>query len=110
MNILVRVWLALRRAVLRWQIWETEHYLADCARDGLSDSLMLRIWRDDLAQMRCKLILLQPPGPADFVCAAAEACTELGADMPVRREPVHLYLAAVAFTAACAVVMAGSLQ
>lgn len=105
MNALLRFWYAMRRLVLRWQIWETEHYLRDCEADGLSDSLMLRVWRDDLAQMRCELILLQPPGPADFTCTAAEACTELGADMPQRREPVHLYLVAAAFTLACAAVM-----
>jgi hypothetical protein len=49
----------LRALVLRWQIWETECYLRDCEREGLSSSLSLRDFRRQLAVMRCRLIDLE---------------------------------------------------
>ena len=49
----------LRALVLRWQIWETEHYLLDCEREGLTDSLSLRAFRHEVAAMRCRLIDLE---------------------------------------------------
>jgi len=52
---------ASRRLWLQYEIYETEAYLADCARDGLIDSLHLREWRGRLAQMRIELAMLQEP-------------------------------------------------
>lgn len=49
----------LRALVLRWQIWETECYLRDCEREGLTSSLSLRDFRHQLAVMRCRLIDLE---------------------------------------------------
>ena len=46
----------LRALVLRWQIWETECYLRDCEREGLTSSLSLRNFRNEVAVMRCRLI------------------------------------------------------
>lgn len=46
----------LRALVLRWQIWETECYLRDCEREGLTSSLSLRNFRYEVAVMRCRLI------------------------------------------------------
>lgn len=51
----------LRALLLRWQIWETEHWLRDCERDGIFDSVALRYVRADLADMRVRLALLQAP-------------------------------------------------
>ena len=50
-----------RRLWLQYEIYETESYLADCARDGLIDSLHLREWRGRLAQMRVELATLREP-------------------------------------------------
>ena len=50
-----------RHLWLQYEIYETEAYLADCARDGLIDSLHLREWRGRLAQMRIELAMLQEP-------------------------------------------------
>jgi hypothetical protein len=55
----LRLWRGVRIAVLRWQIWETEHYLRDCEREGIADSLSLRDFRNQLAAMRVRLIDLQ---------------------------------------------------
>lgn len=52
---------ASRRLWLQYEICETEAYLADCARDGLIDSLHLREWRGRLAEMRVELATLQEP-------------------------------------------------
>lgn len=52
---------APRRLWLQYEIYETEAYLADCARDGLIDSLHLREWRGRLAEMRVELATLQEP-------------------------------------------------
>jgi hypothetical protein len=49
----------LRALVLRWQIWETEHWLRDCARDGLLHGRTLSEIRADLCRMRVRLALLQ---------------------------------------------------
>jgi hypothetical protein len=57
--------LAIRRELralwLRYEIAETEAYLADCARDGLIHSLHLDEWRTRLAEMRVELATLAPP-------------------------------------------------
>ena len=58
-GIVSRSWRALRRVILRWQTWETEHYLRDCYRDGLHDSLSLLDFRNQLAAMRLRLIDLE---------------------------------------------------
>ena len=55
----LRFFRLLQALVLRWQIWETEHYLRDCEREGLTDSLSLRDFRNQLAAMRCRLIDLE---------------------------------------------------
>ena len=46
---------------LRYEIDETERYLADCAKDGLIRSLHLDEWRTRLAEMRVELATLAPP-------------------------------------------------
>jgi len=59
-HILAALWLTAtlgpRAAWLRFQIWELEHWLADCARDGLHDSLHLRECCGQLAELRVRLI------------------------------------------------------
>jgi hypothetical protein len=55
----VRFFRLLRALLLRWQIWETECYLRDCEREGLTSSLSLRHFRYDVAVMRCRLIDLE---------------------------------------------------
>lgn len=54
-----RLYRLLAALILRWQIWETEHYLRDCEREGLTDSLSLRDFRNQLAAMRVRLIDLE---------------------------------------------------
>lgn len=39
---------------LRFKIRETEAYLRDCARDGLTDSLSIRDWRAQLAGLHAE--------------------------------------------------------
>ena len=51
----------VKRALLRYVIWETERYLADCARCGIFDSHSLRDVRAELSANRVQLALLQPP-------------------------------------------------
>lgn len=51
----------VRRLVLRYVIWEPEHWLRDCARDGIDDSDCLREVRAQLSADRVALALLQPP-------------------------------------------------
>lgn len=53
----------VRRVVLRYVIWETERYLADCTRTGIFDSHSLREVRAQLAQDRVDLALLEPATP-----------------------------------------------
>lgn len=57
--LLRRLWRALRIALLRWQIWETEQWLLDCRRDGLVHSLSLTDIRAQLSEMRVRLALLE---------------------------------------------------
>ena len=45
---------------LRWCIWEAENYMHACAKDGLIDSLSLRAFRGQIADMRVRLYALQP--------------------------------------------------
>jgi len=52
----VLAWRSLKAAVLVYQIWETENYLADCEREGLTGSLSLAEFRGDLQKMRVCLI------------------------------------------------------
>ena len=54
-----RAWRLLCALVLRYQIHETECYLRACERDGLTDSLSLRDFRNQLAAMRVRLIDLE---------------------------------------------------
>lgn len=56
----VLAWRALCALLLRYQIWETEHYLRDCEREGLTDSLSLRDFRAQLQALRVRLIDLNP--------------------------------------------------
>lgn len=51
----------LRALFLRYVIWETEHWLRDCARDGLHDGNNLRLVRAQLEANRVSLALLQAP-------------------------------------------------
>lgn len=64
LHILAALWHAIthgpRRAWVSYQIWELEHWLADCARDGLHESIHLRECRGQLAELRIRLIDLQP--------------------------------------------------
>ncbi len=58
------IWLitnAPRAAWLRLSIWEAEHYLRDCKRDGLVASLHLDLFAAEIAHMRVRLALLQLP-------------------------------------------------
>lgn len=56
---IVAPWLRLRCLWLHWTIYETEGYLAACARDGLTDSLSLREFRAQVCAMRVQLALLE---------------------------------------------------
>lgn len=108
-------WHALRRAMLRYQIWETEHYIADCEANGISAGMMMSEFRGQLAALRVELATLQPPR-ADFSTQPrtdgapqpAEACTELGSDAIVVRlpRPAFLYVAAFVLVAAGSAVFA----
>ena len=51
----------VKRALLRYVIWENERYLADCARCGIHDSRFLRELRGQIQADRVQLALLQPP-------------------------------------------------
>ena len=46
---------ALHALFLQWCIWEAESHLADCARDGLTDSLSLREFRAQIDRDRVRL-------------------------------------------------------
>lgn len=58
-GLLSRLWIGLQIAVLRMQIALTEDWLADCARDGIDNSLNLRAFRADLERMRCRVAYLE---------------------------------------------------
>lgn len=51
----------LLRQWLMYHAWELAHYLRDCSRDGLTDSLSLREFRGQLAALEVRIALLQPP-------------------------------------------------
>lgn len=51
----------LHALFLRWVIWETEHWLRDCAREGITDGTNLRLVRAQLEADRVSLALLQAP-------------------------------------------------
>lgn len=104
-------WNLLQRGWLRYTIWETEHYLRDCERDGLVDSLSLDDFRGQLEAQRVQLALLQGryvAPRADGAPLAAEACTELGSDAIVVQlpRPAFLYMAALVVLAAGSAVFA----
>lgn len=63
----------LRALVLRWQIWETEHWLRDCARDGLLYGRTLDEIRAELCRMRVRLALLQAATARPTVTTATGA-------------------------------------
>ena len=84
------IWRLVQRGWLRYTIHETEVYLRACERDGLVRSLSLTDFRAQLEAQRVALANLQPrpagsttalPTRADGAPPAAEACTELGADV-----------------------------
>ena len=86
-RLICRALACVLRCWVRYQIWETEHYLRDCERDGLVESLSLTDFRAQLAALRVRLAALQPPIAAaassvlprlDGAPDPAEACTELG--------------------------------
>jgi hypothetical protein len=58
MTALRALWRWLRIGLLRYQIYETEAWLAACAEDGLLDGVCLRYIRADLDQMRVELYAL----------------------------------------------------
>lgn len=96
-----RAWNLVQRGWLHYTIWETEHYLRDCERDGLVESLSLADFRAQLEAMRVELATLQPPRVAsmarlDGAPDAAEACTEVGADQISVRLPRPGFLHALA--------------
>jgi hypothetical protein len=108
---IARAWNLLQRGWLRYTIHETEAYLRACERDGLVNSLSLTDFRAQLEAQRVQLADLQPrptplPTRADGAPAAAEACTELGADVITLRflAPRRTLLMALSVT----VVIAGT--
>lgn len=52
----VLAWRSLCAALLVYQIWETENYLRDCQKQGLTGSLSIAEFRGDLQRMRVRLI------------------------------------------------------
>lgn len=105
------IWRAMRRALLRYQIWETEHYIADCEANGISAGMMMSEFRGQLCAMRVELALLTPAaqarlahGPAEAP-APAEACTDIGADMAASHWSAELMAGPGALHAAAAVVL-----
>jgi hypothetical protein len=57
-SLLVRCWLYIKAAHLRWNIDSAEAYMLACERDGIMDSVTLRYWRDHLAAERVELATL----------------------------------------------------
>ena len=51
----------LRRALLAYELWELEAWMADCARDGLHHSLHMQRCRARAGELRTAMALLQPP-------------------------------------------------
>jgi hypothetical protein len=54
-----RLCLAIQLAAERWALAETETYLVECSRDGIVDGLSLRAWRDQCAERRVRIALLE---------------------------------------------------
>lgn len=65
----------LHALLLRYQIWETEHWLRDCARDGLITGKNLELFRADLCAMRVRLARLQRPLQSATRTAAERTAT-----------------------------------
>lgn len=99
------IWRAMRRALLRYQIWETEHYIADCEANGISAGMMMSEFRGQLCAMRVELALLTPAAPARLAHGPAEACTDIGADMAASHWSAELMAGPGALHAAAAVVL-----
>lgn len=55
----VAAWRWLRATAIRLELWELEHYIRDCERCGIADSLNLRRFRAEAQALRVKLIDLQ---------------------------------------------------
>lgn len=73
------LWRWLLSWLVRYQIYETEAYLRDCEREGLTSSLSLRDFRLQLSDLRVRLADLQTPArakgarqPRDATPAAAQ--------------------------------------
>lgn len=54
-----RAWRRLRCAWLQLLIWDTERYIDECARHGISDTLSLWEFRRQIEAMRVRLALLE---------------------------------------------------
>lgn len=55
----VALWRALHALALRVELWELEHYIRDCERCGIADSLNLRRFRAEAQALRVRLIDLK---------------------------------------------------
>lgn len=56
MRPLLHAWRWLQALYVRSLIWETEHHMRDCARDGLDESLSLQHFEAQIAALRIRLI------------------------------------------------------
>lgn len=55
----VAAWRWLRALALRVELWELEHYIRDCERCGIADSLNLRRFRAEAQALRVRIIDLE---------------------------------------------------
>lgn len=58
-GLLRRAWVAVQILVLRWKIREHCAYVRECTDDGILDSLSLRDFDRQLADMRSELAYLE---------------------------------------------------
>jgi hypothetical protein len=54
-----RAWVALQLFAERCALAGDESYIAQCSDDGLMDGLSLRAWRDQCAERRVRIALLE---------------------------------------------------
>ena len=55
----VAAWRCLCALALRVELWELEHYIRDCERCGIADSLNLRRFRAEAQALRVRIIDLE---------------------------------------------------
>ncbi len=63
MNIIIRLWRLPRCLWLRYKIYSGEEWIAECAENGIFDSVSLRVAQADLDVMRLELSLLEGKQP-----------------------------------------------